>query len=315
MLASLVQGPLLRLASVGLILVALQRTLFTDLRPAGVSVQVVLALAAAAGAGRRTAEGRPRRLHPRADVRPGAGTPLGSSSITMGLAGYAAGYVTSITIDPQWWLAGLFTALGAAVGEAAVPVVRAFIGEEDVFSPRLGVVVAVVAAGALVLSPVLVPVGRWCMRDQAPGMERARGMNEVDRAPGRDRLVPWQLTSAPPASASSPSSPRCCSAPSAPGCGSCRPCRPTRCSESVDARKTKVDPARARAGADLRRRRADPRRQHPGAHRRRRLGGDPRRHRPGRDLQPPVRLAGRCRSRTWRPATTPTATAGTSRCR
>ena len=40
MFASLVQGPLLRLFSVGLIVLALQRTLFADLRPAGVSLQV-----------------------------------------------------------------------------------------------------------------------------------------------------------------------------------------------------------------------------------------------------------------------------------
>ena len=50
MLASLVQGPLLRLFSVGLVVLAFQRTLFADLRPAGVSIQVMLALAAAAGA-------------------------------------------------------------------------------------------------------------------------------------------------------------------------------------------------------------------------------------------------------------------------
>jgi rod shape-determining protein MreD len=168
MVASLIQGPLLRLASVGLILVALQRTLFTDLRPAGVSVQVVLALAAAAGAVGGPQKGALAGFVLGLMYDLAAGTPLGSSSITMGLGGYAAGYLTSITIDPQWWLAGLFTALGAAVGEAAVPVVRAFIGEEDVFSPRLGVVVAVVAAGALILSPVLVPVGRWCMRVKRP---------------------------------------------------------------------------------------------------------------------------------------------------
>jgi len=49
-----------------------------------------------------------------------------------------------------------------------VPVVRAFIGEEYVVTPQLGVVVAVVAAGALVLSPALVPVGRWCLRIKRP---------------------------------------------------------------------------------------------------------------------------------------------------
>jgi rod shape-determining protein MreD len=168
MLASLVQGPLLRLASVGLILVALQRTLFTDLRPAGVSVQVVLALAAAAGAAGGPQKGALAGFVLGLMYDLAAGTPLGSSSITMGLAGYAAGYVTSITIDPQWWLAALFTALGAAIGEAAVPVVRTFIGEEDVFSPRLAIVVGVVAAGALLLSPLLVPVGRWCLRIKRP---------------------------------------------------------------------------------------------------------------------------------------------------
>jgi rod shape-determining protein MreD len=168
MLASLVQGPLLRLASVGLILVALQRTLFTDLRPAGVSVQVVLALAAADGAAAGPQKGALAGFVLGLMYDLAAGTPLGSSSITMGLAGYAAGYVTSITIDPQWWLAALFTALGAAIGEAAVPVVRTFIGEEDVFSPRLATVVGVVAAGALLLSPLLVPVGRWCLRIKRP---------------------------------------------------------------------------------------------------------------------------------------------------
>ena len=50
MLASIVQGPLLRLFSVGLVVLAFQKTLFSDLRPGGVSIQVMLALAAAAGA-------------------------------------------------------------------------------------------------------------------------------------------------------------------------------------------------------------------------------------------------------------------------
>jgi rod shape-determining protein MreD len=168
MLASLVQGPLLRLASVGLIVVALQRTLFSDLRPAGVSLQVVLALAAAAGAAGGPQKGALAGFVLGLMYDLAAGTPLGSSSITMGLGGYAAGYVTSITIDPQWWLAAIFTALGAAIGEAAVPVVRTFIGEEDVFSPRLLTVVGIVAVGAFLLSPALVPVGRWCLRIKRP---------------------------------------------------------------------------------------------------------------------------------------------------
>lgn len=168
MLASLVQGPLLRLASVGLIVLALQRTLFSDLRPMGVAVQVVLALAAAAGAGAGPQKGALAGFVLGLMYDLGVGTPLGSSSISMGLGGFAAGYVTTITLDPQWWLAALFTGLGASVGETAVPVVRSFVGEQQPFSTRLFTVVPVVAVAAMVLSPAFVPVGRWCMRVKRP---------------------------------------------------------------------------------------------------------------------------------------------------
>lgn len=168
MFASLVQGPLLRLGLVGLVMLALQRTLFSDIRPFGVAVQVVLALAAGAGAGAGPQKGALAGFVLGLMYDLGVGTPLGSSALTMGLGGYSAGYVQTITIDPQWWLAMLFTGVGAAVGETAVPAVRAFIGEERAFTFRLFTVVPVVAVGAMVLSPVLVPVGRWCMRVKRP---------------------------------------------------------------------------------------------------------------------------------------------------
>jgi len=168
MLASLVQGPLLRLASVGLVLLALQRTLFSDLRPFGVVVQIMLALAAAAGAGGGPQKGALAGFVLGLMFDLGVGTPLGSSSITMGIGGFVAGYVTSITIDPQWWLATLFTGLGAAVGEACVPVVRSFIGEDTVLGARLFTILPVVAGAAMLLSPLFVPIGRWCMRVKRP---------------------------------------------------------------------------------------------------------------------------------------------------
>jgi rod shape-determining protein MreD len=168
MLASLVQGPLLRLAAVGFVVLGLQRTLFADLRPGGVALQVMLALAAAAGAAGGPQKGALAGFVLGLMYDLGSGTPLGSSSLTMGLGGYVAGYVQSITIEPHWWLAALFTGLGAAVGEAAVPIVRVFIGQEQSIGPHFGVVVAVVAVGAMVLSPLLVPVGRWCMRIKRP---------------------------------------------------------------------------------------------------------------------------------------------------
>jgi rod shape-determining protein MreD len=174
MLASLVQGPLLRLFLAGVLLLSLQRTLFDDLRPAGVSLQVLLALAAAAGAAAGPQKGALAGFVLGLLYDLNAGTPLGSSSIAMGLAGYVAGYTMSITVRPPWWLAALFTAIGAAVGEAVVPLIREFVGESYSFDPRYGVAVAVVAAGAAVMSPVLVPIGRWCMRVKQPEWKAPR---------------------------------------------------------------------------------------------------------------------------------------------
>jgi hypothetical protein len=92
-----------------------------------------------------------------------AGTPLGSSALAFGLGGLVAGYVLMITPDPQWWLGALFAALGAVVGEAAIPVIKLLIGQDGWITPRLAVVLPVQAVAAAVLSPLLVPLGRWMM--------------------------------------------------------------------------------------------------------------------------------------------------------
>ncbi|MEY2959861.1 MAG: hypothetical protein RLZZ01_2429, partial [Actinomycetota bacterium] len=73
-----------------------------------------------------------------------------------------------IRIDTTWWLAAGFVALGSTVGEAAVPVVRRFIGEEDAFSADLFTILPVVAVSSAALSVVLVPIARWALRIERP---------------------------------------------------------------------------------------------------------------------------------------------------
>ena len=88
-------------------------------------------------------------------------------------------------------------ALGAAVGEAVVPVIRAFIGEDHVFDrPLRGRRRAWSPSAAAVLSPLLVPVGRWCMRVKQPEWKAPREDESCDarstrhpRAARRSRLV------------------------------------------------------------------------------------------------------------------------------
>ena len=164
MLAAIWQGPLVRLVPVGMLLLALQRSIFIEITVAGVILQVVLALAAATGAAGGSERGAMSGFVLGLMYDMLEGLPLGSTAIAMTLAGAAAGLLALIVADPQWWLAMIFTGLGAAVGEIMVPVVRLFTGATDPFEQRLALIVPVVAAGAAALSPIFVPLARWCLR-------------------------------------------------------------------------------------------------------------------------------------------------------
>lgn len=168
MLAALLSSSLTRVIPIGMVLIALQKTLFIEITPFGVIVQLVMAFAASAGA-----VGGPDRgaitgftLGIMFDLA--VGSPLGSSAITMGLAGTVAGWADVIRIDTTWWLAAVFVGLGAGAGELAVPVVRRFIGEADAFVPDLAVIVPVVAVSAAILSIPLVPLARWALKLERP---------------------------------------------------------------------------------------------------------------------------------------------------
>ena len=130
----------------------------------GVIVQVVLALVVAAGAAGGSERGAFAGFTLGIMFDLVEGTPVGSTAIAFTLAGAAAGLLALIAADPQWWLNAIFVGLGAAVGEAMVPVVRIFIGEQDPWPSQMVKVVAIVAVAAMVMSPLLVPLGRWCLR-------------------------------------------------------------------------------------------------------------------------------------------------------
>jgi rod shape-determining protein MreD len=127
-----------------------------------VRVQIVLALVAAAGAGAGAERGAFAGFVLGLLYDLSIGSPLGLTALCYGIAGMIAGYVLSITPDPQWWLAAIFAAVGAAVGEASIPFVRLLTGEEGWVEARMIPAVIVAAVASAVLSPLLVPLGRWC---------------------------------------------------------------------------------------------------------------------------------------------------------
>ncbi len=164
MIAAFLTSSLTRIIPIGMMLLALQRTLFVELRPFGVILQIVLAFAASAGAAGGPERGAVTGFVLGLMFDLSVGTPLGSSSIVMGIAGYVAGWVDLIRIDTTWWMAAIFVGVGSGVGEAFVPVVRRFIGEEDAFVPEMATIVPVVAVAAAIASIALVPLGRWALK-------------------------------------------------------------------------------------------------------------------------------------------------------
>lgn len=165
-------GPLVRILPVGLCVLAVQRTILTELTPFGVVLQIVLALAAATGAGAGPERGAIGGFTLGLMYDLATGSPLGLTALVYALAGFVAGYVLRLTTEPQWWLAALFTGIGAAVGETAAPAARALVGHDGWFNRDLFVIVPVVSVFAVLLSPLFVPLGRWCMCVRKPRWRR-----------------------------------------------------------------------------------------------------------------------------------------------
>ncbi len=168
MFASFLQSSLVRVIPLGLLLLALQRTLFLDIQPAGVIIQIMMIMAAAAGVAGGSERGAMVGFVFGVMFDLAEGTPLGSTAIAFTLAGIIGGLLALIAADPHWWLESIFTALGSAAGVAAVPVVRVFIGEAEPFESQLGLVVAVMAVAGAVASPLLVPFARWVLKLRRP---------------------------------------------------------------------------------------------------------------------------------------------------
>jgi rod shape-determining protein MreD len=164
MLAAILQGSLIRLIPVGMVMLALQRTVFADAKVSGVTIQVVLALVAAAGASGGSERGAVAGFVLGSMFDLVEGTPLGSTAIAYTLAGVVAGLLALFAADPHWWLKAVFVGLGAAVGEAMVPVVRLFIGEQNPWPADMLKVVVIVAVAAMLMSPALLPLSRWCLK-------------------------------------------------------------------------------------------------------------------------------------------------------
>lgn len=161
-------GPLPRLLLFGFILLGVQNTVLASHPLANVRVQVLLALVAAAGAGAGAERGALAGFVLGMMYDLSSGQPLGQTALAYGFAGLVAGYLQVITPVPRWWMLAGFTALGAAAGETAVPVLMSVTGQTGWITARLLTIIPIVVIASVVLAPLFVPIGRWLVGYRPP---------------------------------------------------------------------------------------------------------------------------------------------------
>jgi rod shape-determining protein MreD len=163
MLIGLIRGPVGRIFLVGFTLLAFQTTVFAELRFDGVALQLLTTFVAVVAVVGGPEKGMTAAIICGVMFDMAAGSNIGSSALTMGAAALVAGLVAFINIEQQWWISALFVGLGVAAGEAAMPFIRAITGEELFGVADLVRSVPIVAIGAVVIGPLLLPVSRWAL--------------------------------------------------------------------------------------------------------------------------------------------------------
>ena len=90
-------------------------------------------------------------------------TPLGLSALVFTLVGFAVGTVETGILRASWWIPVVTGLVASAAGEVLFALIGAMVGETQMVSGRLGVVVAVVAVANAILAPIVVRVMGWAM--------------------------------------------------------------------------------------------------------------------------------------------------------
>jgi rod shape-determining protein MreD len=149
-----------------LFILALQTTLFKELRPFGVAGQIILLFVICAGIQFGVSIGAIVGLVAGLMFDFVVSTPAGLGSITLGVTGATAGLYLYFFPNPIWWLRLLSIAVGSAIGEIYVLIAQAMVGLGVVMELRLLTIIAVVTTINVLLSPGFFLITRWTLSER-----------------------------------------------------------------------------------------------------------------------------------------------------
>ena len=155
-----------RLVLVLLIVLSLQTTIFSELKPFGVAVQIILLFVVTSGSVNGVAIGSLTGLIAGLMYDLVLPTPVGLSSLAFGLAGATAGLLIYFFREPTWWMRLITIAVVSVFGEILFPIAQSMVGLGGWLQPRALKVAIVVALCNMVLSPLATLVYRWTMSER-----------------------------------------------------------------------------------------------------------------------------------------------------
>jgi rod shape-determining protein MreD len=155
-----------RLVLLGLLFLSLQTTIFNEMRPMGVSMEVMLLLAASTGLAKGSETGAIAGFVVGLLYDMVLTTPLGLCAVVFSMVAYLAGVAHSFVHEPTWWSKILTVTVTSAVGMVLLPIAFTVTGAEGVFTTDLWqMVVAVAVFNALLALPV-VWLCSWALREK-----------------------------------------------------------------------------------------------------------------------------------------------------
>jgi rod shape-determining protein MreD len=156
----------IRLVLLGLLFLSLQTTIFNEMRPFGVSIEVMLLLAAATGLAKGSETGAIAGFVVGLLYDMVLTTPLGLCAAVFAVVAYLAGLAHSFVHEPTWWSRIVTVMTTSAIGMILLPIAFMVTGAEGVFTTDLWAMVVVVAVFNAVFALPVVWLCSWALSDK-----------------------------------------------------------------------------------------------------------------------------------------------------
>lgn len=151
---------------VSILVLSFQTTIFNDLRPFGVSLEVMLLVAASSGLARGSEVGAIAGFAAGLMYDLVLTSPLGVCAVVFAIVGYIAGLANSFVHEPTWWSRMLLASVSSTIGMCIMPFAFAMVGIDGVVSPKIVTIALVVGITNGVMSVPMERMCRWALADK-----------------------------------------------------------------------------------------------------------------------------------------------------